>query len=155
LEWPYEPVHIAAARDRDEKLANRMVEMGLEDGVSANLIAKVAEMPGIVAAAIKADRRIAERAAAALAGDAQGRIIALQAVQANTISAPRPPLPPRQRPQFQITDIDVLRHGRYVLAALIAMEEGTYSPSPQAALILAALRPSTDWDAELTTLGRG
>lgn len=55
----------------------------------------------------------------------------------------------------QITDADVVRHGKYLLRAIMASEDGRYTPGPAAALILASIRPSVDWDQELATMSGG
>lgn len=60
--------------------------------------------------------------------------------------------PSRRRADATITDEGVIQHGQYVLAAYMAREDGTYEPGPKAALILTAIRPTLDWDADLAAL---
>jgi hypothetical protein len=117
------------------------------NGISANSIAQVLGTPKAVLAAITADQSLADKivhdsAAHSAVIEAQSRRYEERSERLSPVRVD------------SITDEDVIRHGRYILAALIAREDGTYTPGPVAALILASVRPVVDWDDELAALSR-
>lgn len=73
-EWP--PEYKYLGKIRDEELRERVHAAAEEAGVSPNIVAYVRENPGAIAAAVRADEKIAKAAADALAETPKGRITA-------------------------------------------------------------------------------
>lgn len=137
-DWPPDTTH--PRLDNGPRLAAIRAQAEA-DGVGVAAAVLVAETLGAMAAAIKADDKTAD--------------VARKALLDRTEEIVRKLPKPRQPKSREIDDYTVARYGQYVLEAFIAMEEGRYHPSGLAAVILAALRPTVDWDAELNQLTRG
>jgi len=135
--WPpttLQDTRTRAVEDRDDIVAAAQERNPNSTGAKALDIAK---NRGAMCDALKGSPALAAAALAALK-----EMGLLTERKAPTVRA-------QPRADEPTDDGTVVRYGHYLLGAYIAQAAGRYTPSAAAAMILAALRPTVDWDAEL------